>query len=123
MKPLSKNLKLILLAAILFLPVNETFAQVRAVKVEKTVVVKRPPAGCRVVKVKKTRYHTHKGVYYVKVRNGYKIVPTPVGVTLRVLPRGCKKLVVGRRVYFVKNNVYYRYNNRSRAYVVVTRPV
>lgn len=70
--------------------------------------VRMLPRGARVVTVRGTRYHAHRGVYYQPTRRGYVVVRPPVGAVVQTLPR--RAVVVHHRSgpVYRHHDVYYR---------------
>ncbi len=94
------------------------------------VVIKKPPrrgtvvvtvpSSHRVVRVGKTRYYFHDGVYYRKKPRGYVVVAPPRGAVVVGIPQGCKRVRVGGVVYYSWSGAWYK--KAPGGYIVVQAP-
>jgi len=88
------------------------------------VVVKTLPTGAVVIKHKGTKLHFHNGVFYKsKGAASFSVVRAPIGVRIKVLPVGHKKIVVRKRLYVYYYGTFYAKTNDSEAYEVVNAPI
>ncbi len=83
------------------------------------VYVSAPPAGYRIVKVGTTRYYYHGGTFYQRSGSRYLVVGAPVSARVTTLPRAAKVVVVGGKPYWRYRGAHYRWERRSRVWLVV----
>jgi hypothetical protein len=95
--------------------------------------VVRPPAPGRevrvlpnvheTIRVGRTYYHYHDGVFYRPLGpDRFVVVGAPIGARVRVLPFGYVSFFIGPRRYFYANYTYYWWDPRVEQYVVVAEP-
>ena len=88
------------------------------------VVVKTLPTGAVVIKHKGSKLHFHNGVFYKpKGAGSFTVVRAPIGVRIKVLPLGHKKIVVRKRPYVYYYGTFYAKTNDSEEYEVVNAPI
>ena len=88
------------------------------------VVVKTLPTGAVVINHKGSKLHFHNGVFYKpKGVASFSVVRAPIGVRIKVLPVGHKKIVVGKRPYVYYYGTFYAKTNDSEIYEVVNAPI
>ncbi len=78
-----------------------------------------PPTGFRTVRVGATRYYYHAGTFYQRSGSRYVVVRAPVNARVATLPRSAKVVVVGGKSTWRYRGAHYRWEGRSRAWVVV----
>jgi len=78
-------------------------------------------ANAEVIKKDNRSYYYQSGSYYRKYNDNYIKVAPPVGLSVRVLPVGSLRIVIGNRSYFYFEGVYYQPSGNG--YVVETPPV
>jgi len=78
-------------------------------------------ANAEVIKKDNKSYYYESGSYYRKYNDNYIKVAPPVGLSVRVLPEGSLRIVIGNRNYFYFEGVYYQPSDNG--YVVETPPV
>lgn len=66
-------------------------------------------------------FRLHAGVWYRPMGKKWVVARAPIGVRIRVLPKGYRKVVVGPRTYFYYYGVYYQLQDKE--YVVVDAPM
>ncbi len=93
------------------------------------VIGMKLPKGAISLKVGKQNYHSHKGVFYRKTSDGYRVVKAPKGGFVRRLPFGYKRVVVRGKTYYNYNDAFYikvskgfRVVEAPTEVTVVTRP-
>lgn len=114
-----KNLKIVLVAILMFGGLSLASAQQKVVKVY-------PKHGTIVTKINKPKVVTHNkinfrfadGVWYKPQGKRFVVCAAPVGIQIRSLPRAKKvvKLKNGRKLYKYKG-IWYK--KKGRGYVVV----
>ena len=86
-------------------------------------VITRLPQKTVVIKHRNVPYYYSRCIYYHKrATGGYIVAPPPVGLHVRVLPVGFRRVVVGPTVFFHFGGTFYRQDNRSNDYEVVAPP-
>jgi len=123
MKNLNKTI-IVVLIGIMFISIPvETYAQRRIVKTKRKVVtVTKLPKGHKTVVHSKTKYYSHKGVYYRKGKSGFTVAHAPVGLRIKTLPKGHVTVRIGGIRYYNYYGTYYRYNPVDKIYFVVEKP-
>jgi hypothetical protein len=85
--------------------------------------VRALPEGHVSVRVGRTNYHYHEGVFYRPFGpDRFVVVGAPIGARVRVLPFGYVSFFIGPRRYFYSNYAYYWWDPRASEYVVVEEP-
>ena len=88
------------------------------------VVVTTLPNGVVKVKHKSGPLHYHNGVFYKpKGAASFTIARAPVGIKVKVLPQGHKKVMVQSRPYVYYYGTFYSKSKESNEYEVVAAPV
>ena len=67
-------------------------------------------------------YHYDNGCFYRPIDNYLEVVAPPIGIHVRILPPGYRRIYVGTNIVFYFNGVFYRPSNRED-YEVVQPPV
>jgi len=67
-------------------------------------------------------YHYDNGCFYRPMDNYLEVVAPPIGIHVRLLPPGYRRIYVGTSVVFYFNGVFYRPGNRED-YEVVPPPI
>lgn len=67
------------------------------------------------------QYRFHNGVWYQSRQNQWGVARPVAGTRIQALPRGCRKVAVGRRTYFYYYGTYYQI--KGRQYEVVRAPI
>jgi len=81
------------------------------------------PGGHETVRVGRSFYHYHDGVFYRPFGpDRFVVVGAPLGARVRVLPFGYVSFFIGPRRYFYSNYTYYGWDPRASEYVVVDEP-
>ncbi len=80
------------------------------------------PAGAVIIKTKTNPYYFDRGVYYTPRNNAYVVVRPVVGVRIRVLPVGYRRIVVGPRNYYYYYGTFYAQVDKSDEYETVDAP-
>lgn len=122
MKGMVKIALLILTPIILISISTESEANPEKITNSKAIVVSKLPAGARLIKNGNYKIFTYNGIFYTKTVRGYKIIKAPVGMHLSYLPSGAKKIIDGRKVYYVKNDTYFKYNFQTNTYIIIETP-
>ncbi len=78
------------------------------------------PHGYAEVRVGRSHYYEHRGVFYQRGPRGYVVVRAPRGAILRTLPPYCTRIYVGPTLYYRYGDVYYQ--PVRDGYVVVDQP-
>lgn len=84
--------------------------------------VRNIPSSAQRHKMGRDVYFSHRGTYYQQVRRGYQIVPAPVGLRVRVLPRGARMIDNGRKPVFASRGSFFQYVPRYDVYEVIREP-
>jgi len=88
------------------------------------VVVTSLPSGVVVVKHKGAKLHAHNGVFYKpKGAASFVVVRAPLGLRVKVVPPGHKRIMVRKRQYYYHYGTFYAKAPNSDEYEVVTAPV
>ena len=88
------------------------------------VVVKTLPSGVVIVKHKGANLHFHNGVFYKsKGAASFAVVRAPLGVRVKVLPPGHRKIMVKKRAYVYYYGTFYAKAKGSEEYEVVEAPI
>jgi hypothetical protein len=81
------------------------------------------PGGHETVRVGRSFYHYHDGVWYRPYGpDRFVVVGAPIGAHIRTLPFGYVSFYIGPRRYFYSNYTYYGWDPRISEYVVVDEP-
>ena len=67
-------------------------------------------------------YYYNSGTYYQRAGHEYVVVRPPSGIAVNVLPAGYHSIYHGRHRYYSANDVFYRWDDFHRTYVVVDAP-
>ncbi len=67
-------------------------------------------------------YYYNSGAYYQRAGDEYVVVRPPSGIAISVLPAGYRSIYRGRHRYYTANDVFYRWDDFHRNYVVVDAP-
>ena len=84
---------------------------------KKVVKVKRLPKSRVVIKHKGQKVYVANNRYYVRKNGAYIVTRPSLGLRVKALPLGYRKVVVDRNTFFVYDRVYYR--RSGNAYTVV----
>ena len=80
------------------------------------------PAGYLALTFAGLHYYYHSGAYYRPAGYGYVAVRPPLGVGISILPAGYRTVHYGRNRYYVANDIFYRWDESRRNYIVVDDP-
>lgn len=89
----------------------------QAYRARNFVVVKRRhihtvavlPIGYATIVFKRRPYYYYGGLYYRNIANAYTLVPAPLGLRIKVLPLGYRRIaLVGGGYHYYYQGVYYR---------------
>jgi hypothetical protein len=81
------------------------------------------PGGHQTVRVGRTSYRYHDGVWYRPYGpDRFVVVRAPIGARIRTLPFGYVSFYIGPRRYFYADYAYYWWDPRVAEYVVVDEP-
>ena len=87
-------------------------------------VVKKLPNGLVTLNHKGARLHYHNGVFYkAKGAASFVVVKAPVGLRVKALPPGHKKIVHGKRHYLYHYGTFYTKTGANEEYEVVEPPL
>ena len=76
-------------------------------------VGKSLPSDADTVRVGRETFYVYNGSFYRQVKNGYVLVPAPIGARIRELPRGANtKFKIGRTTYYRHGDVCYKATHR-----------
>lgn len=93
-------------------------AQTAVVKVyPKHGLVVKKVNGPKLIVHKGVNYHYAQGVWYKARGKQFVVVPAPVGIRVKALPKGHRVVKVNRKKYYVYKGIHYK--KRGRTYVVV----
>jgi len=96
--------------------------QVRA-RVSIGTQVRVLPGGHETIRLGRTYYHYHDGVFYRPYGpDRFVVVGAPIGARIRALPFGYVTFNLGPRRYFYANYTYYWWDPRVSEYVVGDEP-
>lgn len=85
-------------------------------------VVATYPAGALLIRSAVHPFYFHNGIYYTARQNNYVVVRPALGLRIRVLPVGYRRIVVGPRPYFYYYGTFYSKADNSEEYEVVDAP-
>jgi hypothetical protein len=85
-------------------------------------VVATYPAGALMIRSAAHPFYFHNGIYYAARHNSYVVVRPALGLRIRVLPVGYRRIVVGPRVYFYYYGTFYSKADNSEEYEVTAAP-
>jgi len=72
------------------------------------------PSDAAPVRLGRDTFYVYNGSFYRQVKNGYVLVPAPIGAVIKDLPRGAStKFKVGKTTYFRHGNVYFEAAGRK----------
>ncbi len=87
-------------------------------------VVTMLPNGLVTLNHKGARLHYHNGVFYkAKGAASFVVVKAPIGLRVKVLPPGYKKIVHGKRHYVYYYGTFYAKTDANEEYQVVEPPL
>jgi hypothetical protein len=130
-----------ILTVILLSVASESYAQRRVINTPRRTVVqgprgtvvyrKRPvvrpvrrlPRRAVVIRYRKVPYYYHGGVFYMSRNGVYVRTAPPVGIRVAALPAGYVRVVVGPRVFFYAEGIFYILDEASREYAVADPPI
>lgn len=69
------------------------------------------------------KFHYHGGKYFRHYAGNYINVQAPLGIRIKVLPRGYVTFFIGRKAYYYSDGVYYKQGNSGRNYEVIEAPI
>jgi hypothetical protein len=101
--------------------VNRNQVEYRSKKPKVVAVRSQGYSNASVIKKDNKDYYYQSGSYYRKYNDNYVKVAPPVGLSVRLLPEGSLRIVIGNRSYFYFEGVYYI--TAGDGYVVETPPV
>ncbi|MCD4665863.1 MAG: DUF6515 family protein [Bacteroidales bacterium] len=75
------------------------------------------------IKFKHINYHFHKGVFYKPTGSQFIVARAPIGIRVRILPVGYRKIFIRNRPYFYYYGTYYCETENSEEFEVVEAPL
>lgn len=85
--------------------------------------VRRIPKGAEKFKMAGKPFYMYEGIFYKPERKGYVIIPPPIGLRVKYVPRGARHLQIDRLDYYEINGTYYLDIPKKRYYEIVPEPV
>ncbi|MFC4262075.1 DUF6515 family protein [Ferruginibacter yonginensis] len=68
-------------------------------------------------------FRYYNGIYYRPYNNYFTVIAPPIGIRIRVLPIGYRRIYVRNYPYYYFNGTYYDYDQPANEYAVVAPPV
>lgn len=85
--------------------------------------VRRIPKNAEKFKMAGKPFYMYEGIFYKPERKGYVIIPPPIGLRVKYVPRGARHLQIDRLDYYEINGTYYLDIPKKRYYEIVPEPV
>ena len=85
--------------------------------------VKKVGVGYVGIRFKNTQFRVHKGVWYRPKGSGFLVTRAPLGIRVKLLPLGHRRMILGTKIYFYYYGTYYAQTEDSNAYEVVEAPL
>lgn len=85
--------------------------------------VRRIPRNAEKFKMAGKPFYMYEGIFYKPERKGYVIIPPPIGLRVKYIPRGARHLQIDRLDYYEMNGTYYLDIPKKRYYEIVPEPV
>ncbi|MEM6799767.1 MAG: DUF6515 family protein [Bacteroidota bacterium] len=85
--------------------------------------IRRIPKNAERFKMGGKPFYMHEGVFYKPQKRGYVIIPPPIGMRVKFVPRGARHLQIDGLDYYEINGTYYLDIPRKRYYEIVPEPV
>ena len=88
------------------------------------VLVSNVGTGFTSIKFGGVGYRFHKGIYYKMRGSKFVVVRAPIGIRIKTLPVGHRRLLINRRPYFYYYGTYYQKSEENTGtYEVVDAPL
>ena len=85
--------------------------------------IRRIPKNAEKFKMGGKPFYMYEGVFYKPQKRGYVIIPPPIGMRVKFVPRGARHLQIDGLDYYEMNGTYYLDIPRKRYYEIVPEPV
>ena len=85
--------------------------------------IRRIPKDAEKFKMGSKPFYMYEGVFYKPQKKGYVIIPPPIGMRVKYVPRGARHLQIDGLDYYEMNGTYYLDIPRKRYYEIVPEPV
>lgn len=85
--------------------------------------IRRIPKNAEKFKMGGKPFYMYEGVFYKPQKKGYVIIPPPIGMRVKYVPRGARHLQIDGLDYYEMNGTFYLDIPRKRYYEIVPEPV